>query len=244
MKHRMGTILCLIFVAALTTASLALASHPTPAVPLNVTVDDFDDTALDPAWSWVREDPTRWSLTDNPGFMRITAQAGEIPEGTYLIHNILLQRAPVGEFIIETQLSFVPTANIQRAGLIIYMDDQNLLMLLKAYCGFPACAGAGLYYDSLENNIGNEENFATNLEVDSLYLRLTRVGTQYTADYSENGSDWTELGVHTTTTAFRPLKVGLVADFVPFGAEEIDADFDYFSLESNQTQTFLPIVLR
>ena len=40
--------------------------------------DDFATSTLHPIWSWVREDPTHWSLTDNPDVLRITTQTGGI----------------------------------------------------------------------------------------------------------------------------------------------------------------------
>ena len=35
--------------------------------------DDFDDPTLDMVWAWTNENPAKWSLTENPGFLRIYA---------------------------------------------------------------------------------------------------------------------------------------------------------------------------
>jgi hypothetical protein len=40
--------------------------------------DPFEPTALNEKWSWVREDPDNWSLTETTGSISVTAQRGDI----------------------------------------------------------------------------------------------------------------------------------------------------------------------
>ena len=53
-------------------ADFRIECGPT-AIPF---VDNFDSPILDSCWSWVREDTSRWSLTEQPGWMRIRTQDG------------------------------------------------------------------------------------------------------------------------------------------------------------------------
>lgn len=67
------------------------AGVPTAAsvTPLSSTwIDNFDGPPLNNRWSWMNEDPTYWSLTDTPGFLRIITQQQN--------NNYLVQNAPVG----------------------------------------------------------------------------------------------------------------------------------------------------
>ena len=52
--------------------------------------DDFDSPTLAPRWFWVREEPSHWSLSANPGYLRITTQAGGVYSDTNDQKNILL----------------------------------------------------------------------------------------------------------------------------------------------------------
>ncbi|MGD8968762.1 MAG: hypothetical protein PVI07_14750, partial [Anaerolineae bacterium] len=61
------------------TAATSPTPTPTPTseIPSGCTwSDDFSSLSLGPTWSWVREDPTHWSLTQHPGFLRMTTQQG------------------------------------------------------------------------------------------------------------------------------------------------------------------------
>ena len=101
-------------VLAVALSVLGLTAVAEPSAPAGGWTDDFDSPTLDSRWFWVNEDPSHWSLTERPGFMRITAQEGG--------ENLLLQAAPADDYVIETRLLFEPTQNIQRAGLFIFQD--------------------------------------------------------------------------------------------------------------------------
>ncbi len=214
---------------------------PVTAASATTWIDNFDNAALDGRWSWVREDATHWSLTTRPGFLRITLQPGRLNDGTN--KNMLLQPAPTGDFEIQTRLIFTPTENIQRAGLVIYQDDINYFLLLRAYCGFgPPCVGNGIYFDQVEQDQFIGSNFAmTTTMTGEAYLRLRRHNTMYTAYVSPNGIDWHLVGTHTAIGGFVPSKIGLMVDDVDFGAAEIPADFDFFRLAESTNHLFVTV---
>lgn len=190
--------------------------------------DDFDGV-LAAGWSWVREDPTHWNLTDAPGALRIVLQPGGIGSiASSPANNLLLRQAPEGDFEIATLVHFTPTSNYQSAGLLIYQDDANAVQFGRAFCSAPGgCAGNGIYFDRAQHG-EFDENYATAMTNPSeAYLRLRREGTTYTGNYSEDGANWIVIGQHTADLT--SLRVGLIA--AQAYAAETTADFDYFTIE-------------
>jgi beta-xylosidase len=188
--------------------------------PVVVFRDDFNG-ALGAGWSWVREDPTHWNLTDAPGSLRIILQ----PEGVPAANNLLLRSAPGGKFEIATLVRFTPTSNFQFAGLLVYQDDSNFVQFGRAFAG--NFVGNGIYLDNIRSGDLVEPNYATATANQSqAYLRLRREGTMYTAYYSEDGANWTVIGQH--TNRLTPSRVGLVA--AQAYQAETTADFDHFTI--------------
>jgi len=111
--------------------------------------DDFDNIVLNGSWSWVREDAGLWSLSANPGNLRLITHQGSLFESNNNTKNLLVQPAPGGDYVIETMVDFEPTHNFQFAGLLVYYDDDNYLQFGRAYCdlGPPSCLGNAIYFD-------------------------------------------------------------------------------------------------
>jgi len=228
-------------VVLLWTTSLATAAPI--ALSSSIWRDDFNSPTLDSRWSWIREDPTHWSLTAQPGFLRITLQQGLISADTN--RNMLVQNVPAGDFEIQTHLFFTPTENVQRAGLVAYQDGSNQVMLLRAYCGFPGCPGNAIYFDQIEQGQAIGSNYAaTTTLTNEVYLRLTRQGIDYTGYMSDNGIDWTLLGTHTVVNGFVPSGIGFMVDDCDFGTSGIPADYDFFLLNDKPHDLFLPLIIR
>jgi len=228
--------LFLVLVLALSGPYLQATAEP--SAPVAEWADDFDSPALDSRWFWVNEDPSHWSLTERPGFMRITAQDGG--------QNLLLQDAPTADYAVETRLLFEPTQNIQRAGLLLHKDGNNLLSLMRAFCGFtPGCVDNGIYFDHIEAGQPVGSNFAMTTSVTGeAYLRVVRHGSAYTGYVSEDGEHWTLVGTHVAGVGFVPSMVGLFANYSQLGAGEIPADFDYFALREHSERVYLSFISR
>ena len=191
--------------------------------------DDFVTPVLHPSWSWINEDPAFWSLTDQPGFMRLTTYNGATVD-----KNLLVQDTPVGTYAITTRLLFEPTSNFQMAGLVVYGAGDNLLMFGRAYCdpASAACVGNGIYFDNVDGG-GFGENFATAVPVpDEAYLRLVREGRTYSGYVSPDGIGWMLVGRHTISPSRVLPYIGITS-----GNDQADlqipADFDYFELLHN-----------
>ena len=186
--------------------------------------DDFNE-ALGEGWQWRNEDANNWSLSAVPGALQIYVDGGQVSDDT--IRNLLLRQAPVGNFQIETKVTFSPRADYQLAGLIVYESPPNIIQAGRAFCDLPdVCVGDGLYVDYYNNGNFVTPNFAASYTNSDAYLRLVRQGDTYTFQSSSNGSEWILRGG--TVSTMNPLQIGLVA-----GQNTVDlipALFDYFEV--------------
>jgi regulation of enolase protein 1 (concanavalin A-like superfamily) len=191
-------------------------------------LEDFGSTDLHPLWSWVREDGSHWSLSSNPGAMRITTQPGSIfeVEDSNNQNNILLMRAPDGDFQLTSQIGINPSESFHNAGLLVYQDDDNFISVVRGY-------GSSEPHDKVyfEYEVGGVFTYDWIVESsDSLHLRITRTGNDYSGSYSLDGSTWIPIG--SGTVELNDPMVGLAASSGP-GLTEIPADFESFTLEGN-----------
>lgn len=197
--------------------------------------DEFTSPILNARWYWHNEDPAYWSLNDRPGFLRMK---------TKINYNrmSLLQPMPIGDFLIETYLDFLPTTNFQGAGLIVFLDNENLISVLRAYCDTSVCVGNGIYFDHVKAGIFMGSNYASTVSnPNAIWLQLAKSGNTFQARYSENGIDWTYMGQHTID--FTPDAIGLDVHNAGVGPE-IPADFDYFKLIDGTIHTYLPLLAK
>ncbi len=204
---------------------------PTPTVEPSPTPnpllfqDDFEG-ALGDGWHWLREKSRYWNLTANPGWLEIMARSGGLRDGN--MSNVLLRDAPTGDFELQTSLNFRPKGNYQIAGLVVYQDTGNSVVLGRAFCNAAACVGDGFYMDMNSDGAFNPENFATKApDADVVHLRLRKVGNVYTGLVSEDGNQWTVIGSHRGVP--QPLFVGLLAGQA-VGSVPGPAQFDYFRI--------------
>lgn len=189
--------------------------------------DEFREV-LDPQWTWVREDPRNWSLTAVPDSLQINVASGYVAAHTS--PNLLLRRAPDGNFQIQTQLTFRPSQNFQFAGLIVYEDDSNFIQAGRAYCSSVDCVGAGLYMDYYQKGVLVAPDFGQLYgDINPILLRLSRRGDAYTFEVSTNGKVWFLIGSHTSDMS--PLQIGLVTGQRLKGRIQ-PALFEYFEVRS------------
>ena len=191
--------------------------------------DDFEGQLVE-GWTWLAEDPSKWSLSEVSGSLQIIASDASL-DGPNLPPNILLRDAPAGDFEITTSLRFTPTSNFQFAGLIIFQDNGNVLQLGRAFCDLAnVCIGDGVYMDNIENGSFVGSNYQTPFRGTVIYLRLQRAGNTYSGYVSEDGEQWTKTGEHVRD--FSQIRVGLMAAQAP---TEIPAVFDYFTINATST---------
>ena len=228
-------------VAQATPTSTATSS-PTPtatnapvqssAPPPKDFTDAFDG-AVDAGWTWVNEDPTRWSIDDEPGWLHIVAQASPP------ISNLLIRKAPTGSYTVTTRLRFEPTSNFQFAGLVITgpTPDGDRLQFGRAYCDGVRCVGDGLYFDRVKAGALVGTNDSTPLKGRSeVYLALDVTDNLVTALYSYDGDTWSIIGTEPLDPGY--TNVGLIAHQAD---PEIIAAFDFVSIGRSPTPKPTPV---
>ena len=232
---RVAFVLSFVCLWLLVLAPLLVAPAPaTSASPSGLLwLDEFSNSTLDPAWSWVSEDPTHWSLTAAPGHLRITTQTGGIAYPGSSQRNILLAAAPAGDYQITTRVNIAPCENYQHAAILVYEDGDNYVELNRAYVDRQTVdfdGEAGGVITSLQR-----PETAT-----SLYLRIVKSGTTYRGYYSPDGQAW-ELAGQCVANLDAP-RIGLGAANGPSGVPEISADFHFFKVEAAGARIFLPAI--
>jgi len=91
---------------------------------------------LSEGWSWVREDPAAWKLEG--GALKIKAQPGTIYYKTNNAKNMLLISSPAAgteadPVAAEVTVASEPGVNGEQAGLLLYVDDNNYVKLVREY---------------------------------------------------------------------------------------------------------------
>ena len=84
--------------------------------------DDFSSATLGPQWFFhLRPDwsGASWSLSENPGFLRIKTRDGDV-NGAAAYEGTLLQRIDLKRFDAETVVSFDAQTGAEAAGLILH----------------------------------------------------------------------------------------------------------------------------
>ncbi|MBB3062592.1 glycoside hydrolase family 43 protein [Microbulbifer rhizosphaerae] len=108
--------------------------------------DEFDTKKLQPQWQWNANWRADWySLSDNPGHLRLFAQSGTgEAENLWHVPSLLLQKFPAEEFRVETKLRL--EGDKAQAGLLVYGTDYAWLGLRnkdgKSQLIYNVCIGA------------------------------------------------------------------------------------------------------
>ncbi len=195
--------------------------------------DEFNSGTLGKQWSWLRENPSNWSLSKKSGSMLITSEKGDIVSSDNDAKNILLQNANT-DWTIESKMvcSRKPSGASQNAGIIAYQDDDNFVKLVyigssgRRGMGFPPGGGSAApvaqpgSVELIMESDGYQKSIATiNLtniikNNNTLVLKLEKKGSLYAASCSGDGKKFTAVG--TADIMLKDVKAGMiVCDGVP-----------------------------
>lgn len=211
-------------------------AQPTPAGPI-IFFDDFNGS-LDPSWSWINEDPERWTLTKdgwleinaaNPGF--VAEDGGDIRE-----INVLARPAPEGSFVFTTRLFSSPDENFQQAAIYIYEDQNNYVALNIGYCAPCAVGGPGFFMETFIDNNPFEDAYmiARDPALTDVYLRLVNQDGSITGYYASEYGDWQKVGAFGNYFDFKLVGLG-TTNSNPNGVEnDIISQFDYFEISVSE----------
>jgi regulation of enolase protein 1 (concanavalin A-like superfamily) len=227
--YRLSILLCVLIAVF---CLFPLSGSAGPTAPSFKWVETFDELDLNSRWSWVREDPTHWSLSVNPGFMHIITQPGGLLAGDNNAQNLLLSPAPPGDFVITTRVKIEPTENFQGAAIFVYQDDDNYLTVTRRY-------GNGQVVTFREEVNAVSSSFSTPETATDLYLRITRVGGVYEGMYSLDANLWVLLGSFSPNFVNPQIGIGSQSGT---SLNEIPTDYYDFQLDSYANCLYLPVI--
>lgn len=185
-------------------------------------------------WDVLRSDVDKYRI-NTLNSLTITTSVGEYASKSKTAKNVFLTEANSDNFTISTKLDFKPEINHQTAGLLIYLDEDNMFGVFKrSHSNFYD--GKILATFGLDNNKFSEQAIQDPDPDQSIYLKLTKEGSKFTAYYSYDNEKWTQLGEVQTNNILgaakeNQLKAGLYAVNGDYGSGEIDATFEDFSIE-------------
>ncbi len=152
--------------------------------------DDFRGK-LGPDWTWVRENPNAWRVTE--AGLEIHIQPGNMWGGSNDARNVLVRPLPEvkeGALSISVTVSNRPTAQYEQTNLVWYYDDSNMVKI-----------GLELVDGQLSLVMGREQADKTNtvallpVTATTLHLRLTARGSKINGAYRSTPTEpWREAG--------------------------------------------------
>lgn len=191
--------------------------------------DEFDSSTLDSAWSWVRENKSNWSLSENSGALTIHTEYGELLYGDKSMKNILLRQAPAGDWTITTKINATFDNSYEQAGLIVYQDDNNYILMEAKY-------DYGQKFLCWKTTGGQTigEYFHNATIPNPCYLKITKLNNNYQCFYSADQVVW-QLVKLWEGVDFSNIKIGLIASngfAYSRPAFQHTIQFDWFNLEN------------
>ena len=202
--------------------------------PRTVFRDEFESPQLGLEWNF-RRSPVKlfYSLTEQPGSLRLNLQTGRISNGSQYSFTGIRQRD--FQFEALTEMSFSPASGNEEAGLIVIQNDRSAYLLTLS----GGSSGSRL---TLHQSLFEKVNpvASTELDSDSVYLRVKGDYLSYQFSFSLDGSDWQLLGDPVDGAALSPAVLGgfnytgvFVGLYASSNGEPTDnhADFDFFSYQ-------------
>ncbi|MFK7693090.1 Ig-like domain-containing protein [Paenibacillus sp. HJGM_3] len=185
--------------------------------------DEFDSATLNAQWHWIRENPANWSLSANPGNMRIVSENGDISGTSADAKNILLTGAPEGSWAIDTKLDGKPSSRWSQGGLVAYVNDDTYIRMTRLYG-----SGNQFQFDVKINGVRTHMEVPDTIESTVAYLRLVKYGNLYAGYYSADGIQYTQVG-NTIAADLTDPKLG----FIVCAGTGLTANFDYYHVTTD-----------
>lgn len=168
---------------------------------------------LSAGWTWIDEVPGSWQLADEALELKVLPVGeGLWAEGRK--HPNLLVREPgtKGDFAIEVQIKSQPTSQFEHAGLLLFADGDNYVVLNKEMFDKPEVVMVA-EKDAKPTHRGKP------YEHEEICLRLAVAGKKVTGQYRHYDSDaWQTLG-ELELPVPGPYKVGVFAGRPPKDAD-------------------------
>ncbi|MEP6618391.1 MAG: glycoside hydrolase family 43 protein [bacterium] len=174
----------------------ALPLQSANALPLSGNVryrDEFNDASLSSAWLFIRTPRERWYDIRNGSLMLHARSADFSPNGQ---PSFLGRRLQNTQASASTEMTYAPSRDGEKAGLVAFQNDEYYYFLAVARVG-------GQLVIQVEKRAGGQRRRAARAIVASaplhlatnapVFLKITARGAKYDFSYGTRAGEWTEL---------------------------------------------------
>lgn len=189
--------------------------------------DDFNVCELDTdLWTFINP-VGDGSMITNGTELLLTVPAG-VAHDIWGVNNSarVMQPTQNGSFEIEAKFDSVVNQRYQTQGIVVEQDANNYMRFDTHYDGAGVRIFAAKFVDGTPSEIVRSDVLAATPS----YLRVTRVGNQWTYSFSSDGTTWTTAVANYEHT-MNVVKTGVFAANQKFGQEDAPAHtaiVDYF----------------
>lgn len=215
-----------------------VASHKKPSIKSESIVspqtsDDFSDSIPSPQWQWQAHLQNEWfSLTDNPGHMRLYAIMCPSEKGNlYYAGNLYLQKFSTPHFTATTLVDVHFDTVGERAGLITMGSKYSYIAVVKGEEGNRVAVVTGR---NDKFAVTPEELASTAINKDKAWLRMELLSdTECRYSYSLDGEEYQHLGPVCTVSpgVWIGAKTGIFCSSPNIVSGSGYADFDFFVID-------------
>lgn len=220
--------------AALLCAAFFLSSDHQAANADVIYSDDFSSSTLGTGWTFI--DPranSSYSLTAVSGHLQIAVPTGSEHDCWGSVNNCarMLRGAANDDAVYETKIDGINIGSqYQTYGIML---EQNTSNYLRFEYWSDASGAKVAAWKTISNGGSNAIGVQPVTMGNANYLRVTKTGTTYKLEYSQNGSSWALAGSF-TQAGFTVNRSGLYVINAGTNPQTI-ANFDYFTVQGGGT---------
>jgi len=197
--------------------------------PISFQSDDFSAGAIDAIWTFDGPSGTAPGLDSGAGEAFLTIST---PNGNFNAWNgqrppSLLQSTPDDDFSVETRFLSTPTLLNQMQGILVQEDADNWMRFDVFWNGSTMRAFSAVTVDDRSS-----VRFNVAVSGEANFLRVERVGDNFTFSYSADGVSWTTAGSY-----IHDIAVTAIGPFAGTTADAFTAMVDYFEFSSDPLLT-------
>ncbi len=195
------------------------------------TDDDFDDDSLDAMWTTADHDTDPGTTFQETGQELVITAAGADVWTSSDEFGVVYLDDVTGNFDVRVQVTQQQNTNEWAKCGIMVRNDMTQPGSSTGYCIMGVTPGNGHSFQYDNNDNGFLDSHVTNTGVSlPRWVRLTKVGTTFTAYRSGDGVNWTEHTTQTISSAATTQDVGLFVTSHS-GGNLSECHFDNFYME-------------
>ena len=193
--------------------------------------DEFNSHTIGLQWQWQANPEPYWAFIHAGNLRLFAAQLPDTLRNYWNAPNLIMQKFPAEEFIVNCKLNFKPRVVGEKAGLIVFGSDYATLCLEKKSDGIYIS-----YFHCKDADKGTIEKELKSLRLDNgeiyLQVKISKTGN-CKFSFSKDGKDFTSLEESFIAKPGRWVgaKIGLYCNRMVKTNDAGYVDVDYFRFE-------------